>query len=277
VLLAGDREANDDKVARAMWPKPTRLFDDEDFLKWGFAKGFVGPQGLSEDVTVLADLGVRGGSNWVTGANRADAHVTGAHAGRDFRVDRWEDLSQVRDGDPCPVDGGRLLRGRGIVVGHTYQLGSCYSRSLQATFTDEDGSERHFEMGCYGIGLSRIVAAAAEQCHDDAGLKLPRVLAPFDAVVIPTNMDQPDVVEAAERIYAALPGAGDDAVIDDRGASAGVKFADADLIGYPLQIVVGKRSLAAGNVDFKLRGSGERAQAAVDDAVRRASELLASE
>ena len=276
VLIRGDHEVNDDKVARAMWPDPTRLFEDRDFTERDLVRGFVGPQRLPDDVVVIADHSVRAGGNWVTGANEADAHVTGANLDRDFRVDRWEDVSQVLPGDPCPQCGGTLQVGRGIVVGHTYQLGTRYSKPLDATFLDEDGTERHFEMGCYGIGITRIVAAAAEQFHDDAGLCLPKAVAPYGLVVIPTNMDQPAVVDAAERIYAALQDRGAEVVLDDREATAGVKFADADLIGFPVQVVVGKRGIESGHADLKVRASGERSQANLDSAPEAALELLAS-
>jgi prolyl-tRNA synthetase len=243
---------------------PVRLFEQGDFEARGLVKGYVGPQGLPPDALIVADPSVRARHDWVTGANRLDHHVTGANPGRDFRVDRWEDVARVIEGDPCPRCGAPLHVSRGIVVGHIYQLVTRYSKALEATFVDEDGSERHFEMGCYGIGLSRIVAAAAEQFHDDAGLKWPRALAPFDAAVIPTNMDQPDVVEAGERAYAELRAAGLDVVIDDREATAGVKFADADLIGYPLQVVVGARGLRAGNLELKVRATGERTPVSLD-------------
>lgn len=267
VLVPGDREVNDKKVASALWPAPVRLFADEDFSQRGFVKGYVGPQGLADDVVVIADPSVRAGQNWVTGANRPDHHVSGANAGRDFRVDRWEDVTRVNEGDACPRCGGRLHVGRSIVVGHTYQLGTRYSTPLKATFVDEDGTEQPYQMGCYGIGLSRIVAAAAEQYHDEAGLRWPKALAPFDAVVIPTNMDQPDVVETGERLYSSLRGAGVDVVLDDRDVSAGVKFADSDLIGYPVTAVVGKRGLQSGVLDLKVRATGERSQARLDEGV----------
>jgi prolyl-tRNA synthetase len=276
VLIPGDREVNEAKVRRVMWPAPVRMFEDRDFEARVLVKGFVGPQGLPDDVTIIADHSVRGRQNWVTGANQVDRHVTGANVGRDFRVDRWEDVAQVRPGDPCPVCGGRLNVDHGIVVGHTYQLGSRYSKALDATFVDEDGTERHYQMGCYGIGLSRIVAAAAEQFNDEAGLMWPKALAPFDAVVIPTNMDQQNVVEAAERIYRDMQDAGLDVVIDDRDGTAGVKFADADLIGYPVQVVVGKRGIESGAVDLKVRATGERSKAPIDDATKAATELLSS-
>ncbi len=274
VLVPGDREVNEEKVGRAMWPAPVRPLDDEDFARRRFIKGYVGPQGMDEDVTVLADQSVRAGGNWITGSNRVDTHVTGANVDRDFRVDRWEDVTQVRPGDPCPVDGGRLLVDRGIVVGHTYQLGTRYSEPLEATFTDEDGAERPYEMGCYGIGLTRIAAAAAEQFHDDAGLTLPKAIAPYQVVVVPTNMDQPAVVEAAERVYAELADRGAEVVLDDREVTAGVKFADADLIGFPVQVVIGKRGIESGNADLKVRATGQRSQAPLESAADGALDAL---
>ncbi len=276
VLIPGDREVNEEKVGRVMWPAPVRPFSDEDFEHRGIVKGYAGPQGLSEDVTIIADHSVRAGKNWITGANEADYHVTGVSQGRDFRVDRWEDVSQVREGDPCPVCGGRLILSRGMVVGHIYQLGARYSKPLKATFVDEDGTEQPFQMGCYGIGVDRIVAAAAEQFNDEAGLMWPKALAPYDAIVVPTNMDQPAVVEAGERLYGDLQDQGVDVVLDDREVTAGVKFADADLIGYPVQVVVGKRGIESGTVDLKARATGQREQAPLDDAVTAAQHLLAT-
>jgi prolyl-tRNA synthetase len=275
VLIPGDREVNDDKVGRVMWPASVRLFEDADFKARRLVKGFVGPQGLSEDVTIIADPSVRAGHDWVTGANAADRHVTGANLDRDFRVDRWEDVAQVREGDPCPRCGGTLRLARGMVVGHTFQLGTRYSKPLKATFVDEDGTEQPYQMGCYGIGLTRIVAAAAEQFNDDGGLKWPKALAPFDAVVIPTNMDLPAVVETSERLYQELSALGLGVVLDDREESAGVKFADADLIGFPIQVVIGKRGIESGKVDLKMRATGEREQAPLEAAVRAAQEQLA--
>ena len=159
-------------------------------------------------------------------------------------------------------------------MGHTYQLGTRYSKPLKATFVDEDGTEQPYHMGCYGIGVDRIVAVAAEQCNDEAGLRWPKALAPFDAVVIPTNMDQAEVVETAEWLYTELGQRGLDPVLDDRDVTAGVKFADADLIGYPVQVVIGKRGIAAGQVDLKLRATGERTTSSLGEAVSAAAELL---
>ena len=276
VLLPGDREVNEEKVASLFFPTPVRPFDDEDFAKRGFSKGYVGPQDMPDDAVVIADPLVRAGANWVTGANKEDHHVTGANLDRDFRVDRWEDVVQAVEGDLCPIDGGVLRQARSIVVGHIYQLGTKYSEPLKATFIDEDGIERPYVMGCYGIGISRILAAVAEQFHDEAGLKWPKALAPFEAVVIPTNMDQPAVVEAGERIYAELAEAGIEVVLDDREATAGVKFADADLVGYPLQVVAGKRGIESGTADLKVRSTGDRSQAPLSEVTGAVRDLLSS-
>jgi prolyl-tRNA synthetase len=276
VLVPGDREVEEAKLERAFFPTPIALFEEADFAARGFVKGFVGPQGMGSDVLVLADHSVRAGADWVTGANQPDRHASGVNTPRDFRVDRFEDVVALREGDRCPVDGGTLHVGRAIVVGHIYQLGTNYSGPLGARFVDEDGSERPFLMGSYGIGISRIVAAAVEQFHDEAGLTLPKHLAPFGVAVIVANRDDEAVVEHAERIYDELHARGVEVVIDDREETAGVKFADADLIGYPVQIVVGKRGVGGGTVDLKLRTTGERSQAPLAEAAQAAVDLLAA-
>ncbi|HEX2266847.1 MAG TPA: proline--tRNA ligase, partial [Actinomycetota bacterium] len=276
VLVPGDREINESKLARALAPAPVRMFTDDDFAAHGLPKGYVGPQSVPDEVTIVADHSVRGRNNWVSGAGQPDYHATGVNTVRDFNVDRWEDISRVREGDPCPRCSTPLQIRRAIEVGHCFQLGTRYSVAMKATFVDEDGTEQPYVMGSYGIGVSRIIAAVAEQWNDDAGLKWPKVLAPFDAVVIPTNMDQQAVVDAAEQLYGSLREKGIDVVIDDRDATAGVKFADADLIGYPLQVVIGKRGIESGNVDLKARATGERRQAPLDAAPEAAIEVLES-
>jgi prolyl-tRNA synthetase len=225
-------------------------------------------------VTIFADHSVRGRTDWVTGANRVDVHVTGANVDRDFRVDRWADLVQIRDGDRCPIDGGELQIGRSIVVGHIYQLGTYYSEPVGATYQAEDGSQRHYVMGSYGIGISRIIAAVVEQNHDDAGMIWPKLLAPYEVAVIMANADAPAVTEEAERIYRELGERGIEVVLDDREERAGVKFADADLVGYPVQVVVGSRGLESGTVDLKLRATGERTKAPLPEASQAVADLL---
>jgi len=274
VLVPGDREVNVNKLEKLVFPEKVRPFEDEDFAARGFVKGYVGPQGFDEAVTIFADLTVRGGRDWVTGSNRQDRHVTGANVDRDFRVDRWEDLVEFREGDPCPVDGGTLHIGRSIVLSHIYQLGTKYSEPLGARFVDEDGAEKAYRMGCYGIGISRILAAAAEQWHDDRGLAWRRALAPFQVVVIQATADHEPSVGRSERIYDGLVERGIEVLLDDRGESAGVKFADADLIGCPVQVIVGKRGVDAGTVDLKLRVTDERSTATLDGAVDAVVALL---
>ena len=276
VLVPGDREVAEEKLEQLFFPTPIRAFEDADFPGRGFVKGYVGPQAMSDDAIVIADHSVRAGKDWVTGANQPDRHVRGANTPRDFRVDRYEDVAQIREGDPCPVDGGELRIGRSIVVAHIYQLGTKYSAPLKAMFVDEDGTEQPFQMGCYGIGISRTLGAAAEQYRDDSGLKLPKAIAPFEVCVIPANRDDEEVVAEAERIYGELLDAGVEVVLDDREGAAGVKFNDADLIGYPLQVVAGRRGLRAGTVDLKLRATGERSQAPLARAAEAAERLLAT-
>jgi prolyl-tRNA synthetase len=276
VLVPGDREVNQAKLERLLFPRVVRPFEDDDFPARHLIKGYVGPQGLPEDVEILADHSVRGGRDWITGANEPGRHVRGANTPRDFRVDRWEDLIEIHPGDRCPNDGGELRVGRSIVIGHIYQLGTIYSEPLKATFADEDGIERPYVMGSYGVGISRILAAAAEQFHDDAGLRWPKALAPFEVVVILANHDNPAAASEAERIYGGLSSAGVRVLLDDREERAGVKFADADLIGHPVQVVVGKRGIDAGTVDLKLRASGERSTAPLAEAVQAAVDLLGS-
>jgi len=275
VLLPGNHEVNEEKVARALWPSTVRPLTEEEIAARGFVKGFTGPQGLPEDVTIIADHAVAARRNWIAGANRTDFHTTGVNGGRDFRVDRWEDVVRVSDGDPCPIDGGPLHYARAMVVGHTYELGTRYSVPLKATFVDEDGTEQPYVMGSYGIGLPRVMAAVAEQFHDDDGLRWPKALAPYAVVVIVTNRDDERSVAEAERIYGELEDRGVETVLDDREVSAGVKFADADLIGFPVQVVVGKRGVAAGTVDLKLRATGDRSQAPLAEASDAAERLLA--
>jgi prolyl-tRNA synthetase len=275
-LAPGDREIEQVKLERRFFPTPVVPFENKDFASNGYAKGFVGPQGLREDVVVLADEAVRGGADWITGANAPDRHVTGANTPRDFRVDEYLDLVQIREGDPCPNCGAPLRIERSIVIGHIYELGTQYSNPLEARFVEEDGSEQLFRMGCYGLGIQRTMAAAVEQFHDDAGIALPRVLAPFEVVVVIANRDDERVVSEAERVYDELLDGRVEAVLDDREETAGVKFADADLIGYPVQVVIGRRGIEAGTADLKLRATGARSKGPLADAARAAMDLLAA-
>jgi prolyl-tRNA synthetase len=267
-LVPGDREVNEHALAAAVAPKGMRLFTEEDFAaRPDLPRGYIGPHFAGVDV-VVADPGVRGERGWVTGANRLDHHARDAVLGRDFAVDVWADLVVIRSGDACPKCGSALSVDRGIEVGHVFQLGTKYSEALDARFTDEHGDQHPMLMGCYGIGLSRIVAAVAEENHDEHGLAWPVALAPYAVhlIAVPGRGEHAAAVTAeAERIYDELYARGVDVLFDDRDLSPGVKFADADLLGVPLQLVVGAKGVGRGVIERKVRATGERDELPLQD------------
>jgi prolyl-tRNA synthetase len=197
-------------------------------------------------------------SDFVVGANETDRHCTGVNFVRDLPLPETVDLRNVVEGDPVPGGKGTLRIARGIEVGHIFELGTKYSESMGATVLDQDGVERAMSMGCYGIGVTRIVGAAIEQNHDERGIIWPAPLAPFDVVLIAINLHKSDALrEAANRLYADLQAAGFDVLFDDRDARPGVKFADAELIGIPHRLVIGERGLAAGELEYRHRRDEE--------------------
>jgi prolyl-tRNA synthetase len=270
-LVPGDREVNEYALAAALAPKSPRLFTDEDFAAHPeLPKGYIGPHYAGVDL-VVADPSIDAAHGWVAGANRVDYHVKNMILGRDFQVDVWADLVTIVTGDKCPKCGAELSVDRGIEVGHVFQLGTKYSDALDATYTDEHGEKHAMVMGCYGLGITRTVAAIAEESHDEHGLSWPAVVAPYDVhlVVVPGRGEQAaNVVEHAERIYAQLQTDGLDVLYDDRDASPGVKFADADLLGVPVQLVVGAKGVGRGIVERKVRASGERDELPLDGLTR---------
>jgi prolyl-tRNA synthetase len=270
-VVPGDREVNEHALAAALAPRKMRLFTDADFeARPELPKGYIGPDHPGASV-VVADPSVAAPIAWVAGANEADHHVRGSVLGRDFTVDLWADLVTIVSGDPCPRCGQPLSVDRGIEVGHVFQIGTKYSDALDAHYTDERGEQHPMVMGCYGIGVSRVVAAVVEEHHDEHGLAWPAAVAPFDVhvVVLPGKGDAAaDVVAQADRLYGDLRAAGLDVLYDDRDASPGVKFADADLVGMPVQLVVGAKGLAKGIVERKHRASGERDDLPVAEVVR---------
>ncbi|MDI6711842.1 MAG: proline--tRNA ligase [Anaerosomatales bacterium] len=272
--IPGDRELNPVKAARAV--PGVRLLDEEGFEQHRIPKGSLGPVSPPEGAIVVADRSLRHERSWVVGANEEDYHFFGADPERDFTVDVWADLVAARPGDLCPRCGAVLEGARGIEVSQVFQLGTRYSEKMNATFTDEDGQERPFIMGCYGVGITRSLAAVIEQHHDDAGICWPVSVAPAEAIVLPLSSDD-EVVQTAERIFETLADAGIEAVLDDRDERAGVKFADADLIGWPYQVVVGRKGLAEGVVEVKHRATGDRESVPVDEAVARVRTLVESQ
>ena len=267
LLVPGDREFRLDAGPGAGY----RPFDEADFDRHpAIVKGYLGPTGLQrQGVRVIADPSVRQPVGWVTGANEADRHVVDAVLDRDFTVDEWRAVAVVASGDGCPRCAGTLAVERAVEAGHTFQLGTVYSSGPPgATFVDEDGHEQVMWMGCYGIGVGRLLAVAAETHHDDAGLAWPVQLAPFAVHLLALGADRnPDVGAAADRLYQQLGDAGVDVLYDDRALSPGVKFADADLIGIPTQLVVGGKGLGRGVVERKRRATGERDELPLAEAV----------
>jgi prolyl-tRNA synthetase len=260
-IVPGDREVNEVALAAALSPKPVRLYDDDDFAAHReLPKGYVGPH-YEDASVVVADPSVKAATGWVTGANRVDHHVRNAVVGRDFDVDVWADIVSVVPGDPCPRCGEPLSIDRGIEVGHVFNLGTKFSKAFDAHYTDEKGEQHPMVMGCYGIGVSRVVAAVAEEHHDEHGLAWPAAVAPYAVhlIVVPGRGDTASTVIAeAERVYEDLRGRGIDVLYDDRDVSPGVKFADADLVGMPVQLVIGAKGVGRGVIERKVRATGAR-------------------
>ena len=272
LFVPGDYEVNEVKADRLI-PGFTPLSDDE-MKSAGLVKGSMGPVGLPAGVKVAADESLRGVERWAVGANEDGFHYIGAKLGEDFEVDAWADLCTVKAGDACPRCGAPLEAARGIEVSQIFKLGDKYSKAMGATFMDEDGAEKPFIMGCYGVGVSRTMAAAVEQSHDEDGIIWPVGIAPAHVCVVPLSAKPDEVTAAAEDIAAELSAAGLEVAIDDRDERAGVKFADADLIGWPVQVVVGKRGLKDGQVEVKLRKQGDKQSVALDAVVDTVRELL---
>ncbi len=257
LVLRGDHELNAIKAAKLPGvADPLELAEADDARGAGAEPGFAGPRGL--DCPVYYDHATALMSDFVCGANEPGVHLAGVNFGRDLERPETVDLRNVVAGDPVPGGKGTLSIARGIEVGHIFQLGTKYSEALGATVQDSDGNDVPMHMGCYGIGISRIVGAAIEQGHDENGIIWPAPLAPFDVVIVPINMHRSEAVrEAAEALYDELSAAGHEVLLDDRDARPGVKFADAELIGVPHRLVVSDRGLAAGELEYRHRRDAE--------------------
>ena len=255
VLVRGDRGVNEVKLRKALGTPDVYLGSDEDVGKLAKAPvGFVGPVGFRGQMRVLADpevMAIRGG---VTGANKKHAHLTGVNPGRDFEPTEVVDLRAAGEGDGCPRCEGRFRGFRGIEVGHVFYLGTLYSEAMGATFLGEDGKDHPAVMGCYGIGITRILAAAIEQRHDQAGIRWPVSIAPYEVAVLGLGKKGGgDEAVEAERIYDALKERGVDCILDDRDARPGFKFKDAELMGFPFRVAIGGRGLSEGVAEVKER------------------------
>ncbi len=229
--------------------------------------GFAGPVGLAEDIPVVVDVAVRPMVNFVTGANKKDTHFVNVNHGRDFEPLGFVDIRSAQPGDICPVTGEPYTFVRGIEVGHIFYLGSKYSEAMGASLQGDDGQLHDIEMGCYGIGITRIMAAAAEANHDDNGIIWPMPIAPYQVIVLPLQMRNDEVVATGERLYEELREAGIEVLLDDRDTGVGAKFKDADLIGIPLRIAIGSRGLDNGVVEFKARDADDIEEIPLGDIV----------
>ncbi len=271
-IVPGDHELNEIKAGKLFGAY--HLMSDEELELAGLHKGFIGPVGLPEGVRLVCDESLRESVSWTCGANEVDYHFTGARPGRDFEVDEWADLVSVKAGDPCPHCGAALKSARGIEISQVFQLGTKYSESMGATFADEDGVERPFLMGCYGIGVSRTLAAVVEQHNDEHGICWPVCVAPYEVEVVPLAVGDDVVAPVAEKVVEELSAAEIEVLLDDRKERPGVKFADADLIGIPYQVILGKRGVAAGMAEVKVRETGERFDVPMDELVSWISERV---
>lgn len=256
VLVRGDREVQSVKVKNLLNVSDVELAEDD--LVWKLTQlpvGYIGPVDIP--IRLVADQEVMEMVNGVSGANEKGHHLTGVNPGRDFTPDQVGDLRQITVEDGCPACGGLLELTEGIEVGHIFKLGTKYSKALEATFQDSEGGEKPLVMGCYGIGVSRVVAAAIEQNHDDNGIIFPLPIAPVQVIVLNLGMKNKETTAAAEHLYLALQAQGLDVLYDDRDERPGSKFKDADLLGIPYRITVGKTWEKEGNIELRIRQSGE--------------------
>jgi prolyl-tRNA synthetase len=261
--VPGDREVDDKRLAAALDPAEYKLLDDDDFTKYAFlVKGYIGPKALRDnDVRYLVDPRIVDGTSWITGADKLGQHVVGLVAGRDFTADGTIEAAEVRDGDPSPDGAGPLVSARGIEIGHIFQLGRKYTDAFTVDVLGEDGKPVRLTMGSYGLGVSRLVAVIAEQHHDELGLRWPSEVSPFDVHLVIANKDA-EARAGATALAADLDRLGIEVLLDDRQASPGVKFKDAELLGVPWIVVVG-RGWADGTVELRNRFAGETRELAV--------------
>jgi len=267
VLIRGDREIDENKLEKIIGTDNFRLAKDEEVMKLlGTKKGFIGIFNLPEGIKVLWDNSLYGVKNLVVALNEPDWHYINVNPRRDFQYGNFVDVAQVKENDPCPKCGSPLKVKKGLELGHIFLLGTRYSEPMKAYFTDRDGKEKPIIMGCYGIGISRIISALVEQYHDDKGIKWPTPVAPFELDIILLNTKDEQQKQVAEKLYMEAEEKGIDVIYDDREESPGFKFADADLVGFPYRIVVGKK-VKEGKVEVQSRMSGEKWDVEIDKAI----------
>lgn len=273
-FVRGDHEVNDVKLQNAVDAIALRMADESAITAAGGVAGFMSPIGIKKGTKIVADNTVMKMYNAVAGANEADTHYINVNPQRDFGEVIVTDIRMIQEGDPCPHCGAPVKMTRGIEAGQVFTLGTKYTKALKATYLDENGREQLIIMGCYGIGVSRTMAAAIEQNNDKDGIIWPRAIAPYEVIVVPVNAKEEAQLEMAEDLYNALKKNGVDAIIDDRKERAGVKFKDADLIGYPLRITIGPKTIENNTAEIKVRKTGEVFTVDLDECQEKVAELL---
>lgn len=274
VLIRGDFDVNEIKLKNAINAVAVEMATDEEIKNLGLIKGYIGPYKLTNDkIQIVADLSVIELSNHVTGAHQKDYHFINVNYGRDYKADIIKDIRTVKVGETCPKSDGKLHSARGIECGHVFKLGTKYSEALKATYLDKDGKTQTMIMGCYGIGVSRTMAAAIEQNYDENGIIWPVAIAPYVVDIIPANVKNEAQTSLAESIYQKLKAENIDVMLDDRDEKPGFKFKDADLIGFPFKVVVGKRA-EEGIVELKIRKTGETLEISKDEVINKIKELM---
>lgn len=276
VVIRGDLEVNEVKLSNVLGGAPDlRLATHQEVAARGLTAGSASPIGI-EGIRIVADDSIDMGSNFLAGANRPDYHLRNTNHHRDFEADIVDDIALAQPGDACAKCGMKLIMRRGIEVGHIFKLGTRYSDVLEAQYPDENGESHLILMGCYGIGVGRLLGAAIEQNHDERGMVLPSTIAPYDVSLVALNMQNDSVAESAQALYDELRAAGIEVLFDDRNESAGVKFNDADLIGLPIRLVVSTRNIREGVVETKARASDDAETVAARDVVGKVKAMLAS-
>ena len=277
-FLRGDHEVNEVKLANAVpGARELRMADEAAIRAAGGCPGFMSPIGIAEGTHIVVDETAMRMHNAVSGANEQDFHYTNVNPKRDFGTVTVADIRLVAEGDECPAcENGHLRIGRGIEAGQIFALGTKYSEAMGATFLDEAGKAQPLQMGCYGIGVGRTMAAAIEQNNDEHGIIWPRAIAPYEVVVVAVNAKVPEQLAYAEEVYEELRAAGVDVLLDDRRERAGVKFNDCDLIGYPVRIAIGPKTIENGSIEVKVRKTGELVNFARDTYLKGVQDMLAA-
>ncbi len=275
VVIRGDLEVNEVKLKNVMHCTELRIATEDEVIKAGIVAGSASPVGL-KGIKVVADDSITSGINFVAGANKPDTHLRNVNYPRDFKADIVGDITLVRAGDTCPGCGGKLLSTQGIEVGHVFKLGTFLSERLGASYIDADGASHPIVMGCYGIGIGRLMAAIIELNHDDKGIIWPLSIAPYRIYLCPLSLENPQILKTADSLYADLEAQGLEVLYDDRDESTGVKFNDADLLGIPLRVIISPRTLEKASVELKWRSEKKFELVPIEEAVNKIKELTLS-